>query len=127
MLNFANVPREQRQSREDIDLLLSQAKLELCTHYQLSHSTVIAAVYRLLHPEDDDIDPIDMWEAGCNNGTTTVACGECATIVEIHGASTFIKVDTKRYLGRGETSTDPSWRAQCGAREGATTVTEKLN
>ena len=88
---------------------------------------VVAGMYRLLHPEDDDIDPIDMWEAGCNNGTMTVACGECETVVEIHGVGTFIKVDTKRYLGRGKTSSDSSWRARCGVREGATTVIEKLN
>ena len=80
---------------------------------------VVAALYRLLCPEEDVIDPIDMWEAGYNNGTTTVACGECATVVEIHGVQTYLEVDTKRYLGRGETCTDAKWRA--------TTVTEKLD
>ena len=64
-----------------------------------------------------------MWEPGCNNGIVSVACGECATVAEIHGVGIFVKVDTKRYLDRGDSATDPSWRAQYGVR-GATTVTE---
>ncbi len=127
MISFISVPREQRQSREDIDRLLSPAKIELCTHTMLSHLMVVAAIYRILHPEDDEVDPIDRWEAGCNNGTTTVACEECATVAEIHGVGNFIKVDVKRFLGGGEDSNDRSWRAQCGMRKSATTVTEKLN
>lgn len=118
--NFLNVPREQRQSREDISHLLSLARVEICTHLMLSNPMIVAAVYQILHPEDDDIDPIDMWEAGCNNGTTTVACDECATVAAIRGADDFIKVDTKKYLGRVEDSTDPSWLAQCGVGEDAT-------
>lgn len=115
MINFISVPREQRESREDIHRLLSQTKVDVCTHLTLSDPMIVAAVYRLLHPGDDDVDPIDTWEAGCNNsGTTAVACGECATVAEIHGFGTFVKVDTKRWLGRGEDSTDPGWLAQCG-------------
>lgn len=127
MIDFYDVPGKQRQSREDIDRLLSQSKVELCAHYQLSHPEVVAALYRLLCPQDDDSDPIDKWEAGRNNGTSTVACEECTTIVEIRGVNTYMTVDSKRYLGRGETRTDPNWHAQCGAQEGASTVTEKLN
>ena len=127
MINFVNVPREQRHSREDVNRLLSQAKVAFCAHMTLAHPMVVAAVYRIQHPEDDEVDPIDMWEAGCNNGTTTVACEECETVAEIRGVGASIKFDTKRYLGAGKDSADSSWRAQCGVREGARTVNEKLN
>ena len=83
--------------------------------------------HEILHPGDNGVDLIDAWEAGCNNGTTTIACEQCATVAEIRGSGTYIQIDTKRYLGRGEDSTDPSWLAQCGVREGATTVIEKPN
>lgn len=124
-LNFLNVPREQRQSREEIHCLLSQARVELCTHSMLSDPRIATAVYRLLYPGEDVVDPIDMWEAGCNNGTTTVTCEECASLAEIHGVGRFINVDSKRYLGRGESSTDSRWLAQCGVR-GGILVNEEL-
>lgn len=127
MIDFSNVPREQRQSRDDINHLLSQARVEICTHLTLSSPLVVAAVNRTLHPGDDEVDPIDLWEAGCTNGITTVACEECATVAEIHGVGTHSKVDTKRYLGRGETPSDPRWLAQCGVREGSTIVTDKVD
>ena len=66
-----------------------------------------------------------MWEPGYNNGKVSVACGECTTIAEIHGVGIFVKVDTKRYLDRGDSATDPNRRAQYRV-PGATTVTEKF-
>lgn len=102
MINLLKVPRKQRQSREDIHRLLSQARVELCTHWMPSDPMIVAVVYRLLHPGDDDVDPIDMWEADCDNGTTTIACEECATVAELHGVGNLNKADTKRHVGRGE-------------------------
>ena len=124
-INFTNVPLDQRQSREDIQRTLSIARIDLCTHLMLSDPRIVAAAHASLHPGDNDVDPIDAWEAGCNNGATTIACEQCATVAEIRGRGTSIQIDTKRYLGRGVNSTDPSWLAQCGVREGATTVIEK--
>ena len=122
-----NVRPKLRQSREDVQRTLSLARVEFCTHLMLSDPRIVAAVYEILHPGENDVDPIDAWEAGCNNGTTTIACEECESVAEIRGSGTHIQIDTKRYLGRGEDSTDPSWLAQCGVREGATKVIEKLN
>lgn len=126
-IDFTNVPPKQRQSREDIQRTLSLASVEFRTHLMLSDPTMVAAAHAILRPGDNGVDPIDAWEAGCNNGTTTIACEQCATVAEIRGSSTYIQIDTKRYLGRGQGSTDPSWLAQCGVREGATTVLEKPN
>ena len=126
-ISFTNVPPKQRRSREDIQRTLSIARVEVCTHLMLSDPTIATAAHAILHPGDNDVDPIDAWEAGCKNGTTTIACEQCATVAEIRGRGTYIQVDTKRYLGRGVDSTDPSWLAQCGVRKGATTVIEKPN
>ena len=126
-IKFTNVPPKKRRSREDIQRTLSLARIELCTHLMLSDPRIVAAAHAILHPGDNDVDPIDAWEAGCNNGTTTIACEQCATVAVIRERSTYIQIDTTRYLGRGVDSTDPSWLAQCGVREGATTVIEKPN
>lgn len=121
-INFVKVPRKQRESREEVHRLLSRTRVEVCTHLMLSDPRIVAAAYRLLQPEDDDTDPIERWEAGCNKGRTTVACEVCATVAERYGYSTCVKVDTKRGLGRGEDPTDPVWLAQCGVQEDATIV-----
>ena len=126
-INFTNVSSNQRRSREDIQRTLSLARIELCTHLMLSDPTIVAAAHAILHPGDNDVDPIDAWEAGCNNGATTIACEQCATVAEICESGTYIQIHTKRYLGKGEDSTDPTWLAQCGVREDATTVIEKPN
>lgn len=124
MINFLNVPSEQHQFREDVHRLSSQASVELWAFSTLSDLMVVAVVCRLLHPGDNGFDPICIWKAGCNS-TTSVACEECLPVAEIHGMGTFIKVDARRCLGRGKTSTDPSWLAHGGVREGTTKV--KLN
>ena len=126
-INFMNVPPKQRQHSLDVQRTLSPARVEFCTHLMLSDPTVVAAAHAILHPGDNDVDPIDAWEAGSNNGTTTITCEQCTTVAEIRGSGTYIQIDTKRCLGRGQDSTDPSWLAQCGVREGATTVLKKPN
>ena len=60
MISFLKVPREQRQSREDTHRLLSQARVEFCAHSMVSDVIIVAEVYGLLHPGDNDVDPIDM-------------------------------------------------------------------
>lgn len=74
-INFSSIKR--RQSREDVYHLLAQAKIDVCTHLQLSDPMIVTAVYKHLHAGDDETDPIDLWEAGCINGTTIVGCEEC--------------------------------------------------
>lgn len=63
MIDFNHVPREQRQSREDINHLIFQARIEICTYLTLSRPLAAAAVHRVLRPGDDEVDPVDMWEA----------------------------------------------------------------
>ena len=123
-LSFHTVPPRQRQSAEEIRRLLSRSKIQLCAHSTLSDPMIVAAVYRLLNPGDEDLDPIDKWGSGGDNSKTTVPCDECASFAEINGVQTSVSVDTRRYLGRGASVTDPSWLAQCGVR-GATAVKEE--
>lgn len=115
-LNLTSLSDTQSQSLKALKAFLSKAEIQLCPHQDLAGDWTARALLIIMHPEKNDTDPIDQWEAGNSTGTSNLKCGRCTTKIKVSGSSkNFINIEVMRFLGKGFLKDDTTWMAQCQA------------
>ncbi len=104
-------------SSTELQEFLEKTNIQLCPHKNISDMEIVNVIYGIVNPNGKPADPIDRYlakEVGHD-------CGICGTKIKVYkrkdGKDKTCRVDTKRYLGKGESAGDINWLAQCAVPE----------
>jgi len=104
-------------SPTELQEFFAKTNIKLCPHKNICDMEIVNVIYGIINPNGKPADPIDRYlakEVGHD-------CGTCGTKIKVYkrkdGKDKTCRVDTKRYVGKGESAGDRDWLTQCGAPE----------
>ncbi|MCJ1457813.1 hypothetical protein MMC28_008182 [Mycoblastus sanguinarius] len=98
------------ESAASIQRFLDTSDVWLCPHRKLSDGRIAQKLFYIMEPSRRPVDPIDRFEA---NVEIVKKCGYCETEIEVQGEGRICQEKVARILGKGESSKDRRWLAQC--------------
>ena len=116
---YIPTPKESHySSKSALQEYLQDLDIKLCPHKNFDDPWIVEVLYRTAHPKEKLADPLDQWEVDAKfpieaGGTCEAQCQLCSTSFRMSTCGTLHFLYVTRDLGKGTSSSDPVWLAQC--------------